>query len=99
MCSIQKVFIFAVNIKTNAMTLEFFTTTKNEINTRIDAITLELNAFPKNADGFVSPSAGYSATRNRFDLAFRELQTINKFASKELKKAYRDATRAKRFNN
>ena len=91
--------IFVPNIKTNAMTLEFFTTTKNEINTRIDALTAELNSFPKNASGMVNPTTECRAVRNSFDLAFRELQTINKHASKELKKAYRDAARANRFNN
>ena len=91
--------IFVPNIKTNAMTLEFFTTTKNEINTRIDALTAELNSFPKNASGMVNPTTEYRAVRTRFDIAFKELQTINKFASKELKKQYRDNARAARFNN
>ena len=81
------------------MTIEFFTTTKNEINTRIDALTAELNSFPKNASGMVNPTAEYRAVRNSFDLAFRELQTINKCASKELKKQYRNNAREARFNN
>ena len=78
------------------MTLAFFTETKNEINTRIDAITNELNSFPKNAFGLVDVTSEFLVVKNRFELAFRELQTINKFASKELKKAYRDAARANR---
>ena len=78
------------------MTIAFFTETKNEINTRIDAITNELNSFPKNAFGLVEATPEFLVVKNRFELAFRELQTINKFASKELKKAYRDAARANR---
>lgn len=86
-------------LKFNIMTIEFFTETKNEINTRIDALTAELNSFPKNASGMVNPTTEYRAVRTRFDIAFKELQTINKFASKELKKQYRDNARAARFNN
>tara|TARA_B100000768_G_C10882097_1_gene210051 strand:- start:98 stop:340 length:243 start_codon:yes stop_codon:yes gene_type:complete len=78
------------------MTLEFFTETKNEINKRIDAITNELNSFPKNAFGLVEVTPEFRAVKTRFEIAFKELQTINKFASKELKKAYRDAARANR---
>ena len=81
------------------MDLKFYTETKNEINARIDALTAELNAFPKNSSGMVNPTAEYRAVRNSFDLAFRELQTINKHASKELKKQFRDNARAARFNN
>ena len=75
------------------MTIEFYTATKNEINARIDAITNELNSFPKNNAGLVNATPEFLVVKTRFELAFRELQTINKFASKELKKAYRDANR------
>ena len=81
------------------MDIKFFTSTKNEINARIDALTAELNAFPKNSCGMINPTTEYRAVRNSFDLAFRELQTINKHASKELKKQFRDNARANRFNN
>ena len=71
---------------------------KNEINKRVDAITEELNSFPKNSAGMVKVTPEFRAVKTRFDVAFNELQTINKFASKELKKAYRDTVRANRFN-
>jgi|TARA_R110000764_G_scaffold227730_1_gene317984 hypothetical protein len=81
------------------MTIQFYTETLNEINTRVDAITAELNAFPKNSCGLVNPTKEFRAVKTRFDIAWKELQTINKFAPKAIKKQYREAKRAARFNN
>lgn len=81
------------------MTLAFYTETKNEINTRVNALSDKLNSFPKNTSGMVEVTAEFRTVKTRFEIAFKELQTINKFASKELKKAYRDASRESRLNN
>ena len=78
------------------MTLELYTELKNEINARVDMYTNVLNSFAKNASGMVEVTPEFRVAKNNFEIAFKELQTINKSASKEIMKAYRLANRFKK---
>ena len=71
------------------MNLAIYTELKNEINQRVNKYSDILNSFDKNASGMVEITPEFKSAKNSFDIAFKELQVINKAASKELKKAYR----------
>jgi len=75
------------------MTLELYTELKNEINQRVDKYSNILNSFDKNSAGMVDITPEFRLAKTNFNIAFKELQTINKAASKEIMKAYRLANR------
>ena len=77
------------------MTLALYTELKNEINERVNKYSDILNSFDKNSAGMVDVTTEFRAAKTSFDIAFKELQTINKAASKELKRAYRLENRFK----
>ena len=79
--------------KLNIMNLAMYTELKNEINQRVNKYSDILNSFDKNASGMVEVTPAFRSAKNSFDIAFKELQVINKSASKELKKAYRLANK------
>jgi len=78
------------------MNLALYTELKNEINNRVDMYTNVLNSFAKNASGMVEVTPEFRVAKTNFEIAFKELQTINKSASKEIMKAYRIANRFKK---
>ena len=77
------------------MTLALYTELKNEINNRVNKYSDILNSFDKNSAGMVKVTPEFRAAKTSFDIAFKELQTVNKAASKELKRAYRLENRFK----
>ena len=77
------------------MNLALYTELKNEINERVNKYSDILNSFDKNSAGMVEVTPEFRAAKTSFDIAFKELQTINKAASKELKRAYRLENRFK----
>lgn len=77
------------------MNLALYTELKNEINERVNKYSDILNSFDKNSAGMVEVTTEFRAAKTSFDIAFKELQTINKAASKELKRAYRLENRFK----
>ena len=76
------------------ITLEDFTKLSAELNARVDKAEKSLKSFGKN--GVVTDderTAEYTKAKRDFDIAFKELQTLNKSASKKVK---RDHALAKR---
>lgn len=70
------------------MTLEIYTSLRNEIDQRLDKADMLVKAFPTNSSGLVAMTDDFRAAKNSFSLVFNELRVLNKHTSNKIKREY-----------
>ena len=70
------------------MTLDLYTSLKNEIEIRLDKADVLVKSFPVGNMGLVEMTDEFRCAKRSFDIVFNELRVLNKHTSNKVKREY-----------